>query len=234
MRSHLTKMMEWRTLEIAEMKALLPRQSDMGFELFCRGAMVLCYAHWEGAFNDCLKVVVGTLKSGDIDLSRAHPGISALFFSRDIDSFLNRRIEEDTVVEHLIAFHFLCQKSVKGEVANARAATTRSNLNWNRIEVVFSIFGFSWPKLHLKKIFIEHKLSRLRHSIAHGEAPRLTRVVALQQLDETSILLDEIAEYFHAVYSSILLPLSDQPKVNNLTVLLPAKSATESTPYTSP
>ena len=202
----------------------------MGFELFCRGALVLCYAHWEGAFNECLKEVVGTLKTRDIDLNRAHPGISALFFSRDIDSFLNRRVEEDSIVEHLIGFHFLSQKRVKGDIANARAASTRSNLNWHRIEIVFSIFGFCWPKLHLKKTFIEHKLSRLRHAIAHGEAPRLTRDIALQQLNETSLLLDEISEYFHAVYNSILLPLSNQPWGTHPTVPPNRKTVPKPTP----
>lgn len=212
MRAKLNEAIEWRLKEIAQLKSLLPNEADPQFETLCRAAMVLSYAHWEGFFNECVEVVLDAIKEDELDVSQAAPGVVALFLSSEFDSLANKKINDDNLIAFLNAQQLKSDTFVSGADACARAASSRSNLDWKRLSAVFGLFGYSWLALNDERIFIQHKLAKLRHEIAHGSAPRLRRLNALEHLDKTEDLLNEVSEYFVSIFEGVLHPL----RVNGL------------------
>ncbi len=207
MTDDLIAMLEWRQRELSQLRAILPSETDVSFETICRGAMVLTYAHWEGFFNEALQSLIESIEQSRFALERSITGISALFFSREIDSFLNRKVNEDSVLGLLGDFAHHKERIRSGREANARALSTRSNLDWERVEFVFRSLGVSWPPLYAERIFIKHKLARIRHEISHGSSPRLNRVLALEHIAKTEVLLEEVVEFFSFVEEHVFSPL---------------------------
>lgn len=158
--------------------------------------MVLCYSHWEGYFNDLTEEVFrGISESGIFELDFT-PGIRCVVLRADLDRLASSKADDDNILRFLNRH---ADKSGGESRLSLNILKSRSTLNWARLCVVFSIYGISWPPFEKDRIFIDHKLSKIRHQIAHGEAPRLTKELVLETIDKTLTLLDELVEYFAKV-----------------------------------
>ena len=194
--AQLASLGDWRRRELTRLKAILPPAENATFETLCRGMLVLCYSHWEGYFNDLTDEV---FRRASVDrLSTAHFGaeMRCLFLKSEIDRLAASRFSSDSMIKFLQAIE-LSQYGRKS--IDLQPVKSRSSLNSERLTTVAQVYGVSWIEFERKRIFIDHKLCRLRHEIAHGDAPRLTRDLALEIADKTLELLDDLVDYFNAV-----------------------------------
>ena len=206
--SRLVNVGDWRRRELAQLKSMLPSETNSTFECLCRGMLVLCYSHWEGYFNDLTEQIFGQTHAEELSRSGLGTTFQCLFMRSDIDQLIGSNLTDDGVVRFLKA-HELSQQGVKS--LNLALVKSRSSLNWDRLSAVADIYGFSWIKFQKKRIFIDHKLCRIRHQIAHGDSPRFTRGLAIEIVDETLGLLDDLAEYFSEVERRISLAVRAVP-----------------------
>ena len=198
--AHLVDIGDWRRRELTQLKAILPPADSVTFDCLCRGTMVLCYSHWEGYFNDLTEEV---FRRTDIErLSKSDLGAEMryLLLKPDIDRLASSQMSSDGVIKLLHAFE-ISQNGVKS--IHLDPVKSRSSLNWARLSIVAKVYGVSWIELERKRIFIDHKLCRIRHEIAHGSAPRLTRDLALEIVNETLELLDNLVDYFSTIQSRL-------------------------------
>ena len=198
--NHLVNVGEWRREELTRLKSILPPENDLIFECLCRGTMVLCYSHWEGYFNDLTETIFQKVDKQNLSKIDISSGFQCLFLRSEIDRLASSRFSDDSVVKFLQAHEI---SKYGADSFNLAPVTSRSSLNWERLSLIAEIYGFSWIKFERKRIFIDHKLCRIRHQIAHGNSPRLTRPLALEVVDETLILLDDLVDYFLEVVKRI-------------------------------
>lgn len=190
----------WRRKELTQLKAILPPDSNPTFECLSRGTMVLCYSHWEGYFNDLTESIFQYVETGDVSRLGFGATFQCLFLRSDIDRLRSSRFSDDSIIKFLQAYDKSKHSAKSMHLDPVRA---RSALNWERLCVVAEVYGISWIAFERKRIFIDHKLCRIRHEIAHGNSPRLTRPLALEIVDETLQLLDDLVDYFEEIQSRL-------------------------------
>ncbi len=178
----------WRRKELALLKASIPRENDKYFSVTIRGAMVLCYSHWEGFFNELTEAVAHP----NVELTNSQLAFRAVFARAAMDSLITKETKDDTIVEFLNSIES-CQHNVSFSL---KPLLARSNLNWSRLERIFKIYGVSWPFFNERRIFIEHQLCRIRHEIAHGNDPRLNREQVIDHIEKTVELIEELPKFF--------------------------------------
>ena len=196
MYAHLVEVGDWRRRELTQLKTLLLPADSLTFECLCRGAMVLCYSHWEGYFNDLTEKVFERADPRQLSRAGLGGGFQCLFLRSDIDRLASSRSSDDGVITFLQATEI---SRYGAESMNLEPVKSRSSLNWGRLCKVADVYGLSWISFERKRIFVDHKLCRIRHQIAHGDSPRLTLTLAIETVDETLALLDELVDYFSEV-----------------------------------
>lgn len=199
---------DWRRRELSQLKTMLPAEDALTFECLCRGTLVLCYSHWEGYFNDITEAIFGQVDADRLSKVDLGAAFRCLFLRPDMDRLASSGSTYDGVIQFLKAYE-ASQSGV--EFLNPEVAKSRSVLNWKRLCVVAEIYGLSWSSFEKKRIFIDHKLCRIRHQIAHGDSPRLTRRLAIEVIDETLMLLDDLVDYFSEVEKRIVDLVGNAP-----------------------
>lgn len=187
---------DWRRRELTQLKAILPSADSSIFECLCRGTLVLCYSHWEGYFNDLTEEVFQNVDTRNLPRAGLGVGFQCLFLRPDIDRLASSHCKDFNIIEFLHA-HEVSQFGCNS--IDLTVVKARSSLNWKRLCSVAEVYGYSWIAFERKRIFIDHKLCRIRHEIAHGNSPRLTQPLAVEIVDETLVLLDDLVEYFGEV-----------------------------------
>jgi hypothetical protein len=196
---------DWRRAELADLKTAIPPEADKHFRVITRGAFVLCYSHWEGYFNDLTHRVFIKIISNPENVNDFRLPLLTTLTRGALDRLLNRSMSDDSIVEYLAAL----ENCLHRPDPSPKPLLARSNLDWYRLEKIFFAYGFSWPPLNKKRIFIQHQLCRIRHEIAHGDDPRMNRELILGHVDQTRELLDELPEFFAFVCDHFCMKGSD-------------------------
>jgi len=170
------------------LRASIPKEEDIYFRVTTRGALVLCYSHWEGYFNDLTQEV----SRPDLLIGQRRLAFRSVFARSALDSLINKEVKDDTIIEFLNKIED-CESSSSFDV---KPLLARSNLDWARLEKIFSTYGVSWRCFNDQRIFIQHQLCRIRHEIAHGNDPRLKRNQVLDHIARTSDLIEELPRFF--------------------------------------
>ncbi|MEM6388114.1 MAG: MAE_28990/MAE_18760 family HEPN-like nuclease [Pseudomonadota bacterium] len=192
---------DWRRLELTRLKVIIPEESSVEFECISRGALVLCYSHWEGYFNDLTEELFSSISKHDLALRSMSPGFRCLYLRAEMSRLIGSRINDDSIIDFLNAY---CRVGGAATDPYLELVKSRSSLSWTRLKIVFDIYGLASLQLERERVFIDHRLSRIRHEIAHGNAPRLNRAMVVDQIDKTLSLLDYLVEYFYEVRKTLI------------------------------
>ncbi|MDJ0932605.1 MAE_28990/MAE_18760 family HEPN-like nuclease [Breoghania sp.] len=149
-------------------------ESPVLLEVASRSVVVLCYAEWEGFYNECVEYFIEFLKE---------------------NSLLSRVELIESVLEILDADFERFEKNF---------VKSKFNLNFSKLEINFSIIGLEIVRLKIYRNRINKDLVLWRHKIAHGDAPDLSLLDARSHVHFTSNLLLEISDIFQQKMQDLL------------------------------
>ena len=165
-----------RARELSEIKRLLGEPSDaldpMGVQ--SKALVVLCYAAWEGFYNECVDAYCEFLevrgkKVTDVGWRMLVGALSAEFeslWSRNHSQAAKRDFVEklqDRLVSDFTTFDRTTLKS-------------RSNLDWEKLDQNFQILHFDLGPFQRYRNRLNKEVVGWRHRVAHGDAPYLGSV----------------------------------------------------------
>jgi len=159
-----------------------------------KSIILLCYASWEGFYNDCVDTYFSFLKNSPRSVrdhcwnllfsvlqsdfeslrSRNHSVQARLSFVRNLSDRLEARFGE-------------CDESV---------VKARSNLNFGRLRENFEILDFDVAPFEFHRLRIDKELVGWRNAVAHGSAPNLAYFDLKDHVDFTSKMLILLADQF--------------------------------------
>jgi hypothetical protein len=192
---------EWRLEELTRCELLVPEhEADLSFSCICRGAIVLTYAHWEGYFNEATRVLFREIRNSPPAIGNLPLSAYCLVSRGEIDRLIGRNASDDSVFEFLASLQHKAHQALSFD---EKIVMSRSNLDWERLTIIFNIYGVSWTPFERERIYIQHQLAGLRHAIAHGTDPTLKRSQVKNHLQKGKLLLGEIPPFFEQVFSVI-------------------------------
>ena len=159
-----------------------------------KAAVVLCYAVWEGFYNECVTEYIAFLKETGGKVRKTDWMLLLGVISSDLESLRARNHSE------MAKFTFV--KDLKARIesgfdkVDANHVSARSNLNFDRIRLNYDILSFDLSRLQQYRIRLNKELVGWRNSVAHGGEPDLSGLDIAEHVDFTSELLIVLADAF--------------------------------------
>lgn len=186
-------LLEWRKKELGDIKASADILGSSYLGLSTRSALLLCYAHWEGAFADNTRLMLDFLRDRRVKVSDIGQGFLLGFIDRELD----RLRDKNHSPEARVAFAEYMSNIADADISSFRESVIlpRSNLNSERLGIWCRILGRSPIFLEKRRIFLDYQLVRLRYQIAHGGSPKLNIKEISHIVDETIELIDDFSSF---------------------------------------
>ena len=185
--------LEWRKKELIDVKAVSGILGETYGEFCSRVALLLAYAHWEGAFGDNTTLLCDYLRGSGKNISNINQGFLLGFLDKQLDRLRDRNHSPEARMD-LIEFLGTVRNSNFSHFDD-RVLRPRSNLNSDRLKLWCRVIGQSPIFVERRRIFLDYQLVRLRHEIAHGGAPTLRRGEIESLIDNTLSLIDDLSEF---------------------------------------
>ena len=184
-----------RIRELSEIKRIFDRSSgEDPFEVRSRALVVLCYAVWEGFYNECVGIYCRFLAAerkriADVSWSMLVGALSADFKSlqaRNHSEAAQRKFVEELKSRISSDFDQFNQSVVKA----------KSNLNFEKLRHNFGILDFEIDRLQVYRNRIDKELVGWRHRVAHGDSPGLDTMDAAQHIALVGNVMAIVADAF--------------------------------------
>jgi len=201
-------LLDWRLKELAELRALVPEEGNPNFDCLCRATIVLCYSHWEGYYNDLTEELFSLSSEAELCRSAPTAAFKAVFLKAERSQITSRLANDDMLLAFLNRYQTVEASPGPLDLSILKA---RSNLNSNRLSIISSVYGLSWLAFEAERNFIDHQLCRNRHSIAHGDSPKLKKHQVLSHVERTEKLLEQLTEYFTAIAFHLVITVETDP-----------------------
>lgn len=187
-----------RAKELAEIGRLLGRLGDADPEnIGPKGVVVLCYAVWEGFYNECISIYLefltergGAIRDGDwmLLLGVISPKLDSL---RDRNHSTEARSEFVRDLQSLIDSRFTSIDPERAEYVGYA-----SNLNYKRLKHNYEILQFDHQSLQKHRIWMDRELVAWRNGVAHGDTPDLSLLDISKHVECTRVLLLTVSGAF--------------------------------------
>lgn len=152
-----------------------------------RAAVVLCYAAWEGFYNECINSYLSFMNT----LGGKVRDINWMFLlgviGAELDSLRDRQHSDDARFEFVKRLESLVESHFDG--VDRKHLGRRSIVNFDRVRYGYSIFGLDLVPLQQYRLRLDKELVAWRNGVAHGEAPDLSRLDISRHVRFTSELL---------------------------------------------
>ena len=159
-----------------------------------KATVVLCYAVWEGFYNECVNEYFLFLKDRGGKVRRTDWMLLLGAISADLDSLRDRDHSD------LARFDFVQDLKRRVECGfdevDSMHVRARSNLNFDRIKLNYNILSFNLTPIQQYRIRLDKELVGWRNAVAHGEEPDLSGLDIEKHVDFTSNLLIVVADAF--------------------------------------
>jgi hypothetical protein len=186
----------FRVRELSEVKRIFSEERADSFGVQSKAAVVLCYAAWEGFYNECVDAYCRFLKDNNIKIVDAgwRHLIGAL--EADFNSLRDKNFSDKAKKE----FVDKLKDRVDGNFKqfDTKCVSARSNLDFSKIRNNYEILGFSAQILEKHRIRMDQELVGWRHGVAHGNAPSLDTLDLADHVDFATNLLNEVSDKFQA------------------------------------
>lgn len=185
-----------RALELSEVKRLFSANvaSTDPLGVNSKALIVLCYAAWEGFYNDCVDVYFQFLRENGHMISSVNWKLLIGVLDADFDSLRSRNHSFNAKTD------FICKIAEKMKVDFSQfersALKAQSNLNWEKLERNFKVLEFDLNRFQKSRNKIQHELVQWRHQIAHGDSPELSSFDAENHVDFVQDILVSLSDIF--------------------------------------
>lgn len=186
-----------RAKELSEIKrtfAEISRSDPLG--IASKSAIVLCYAAWEGFYNECVRNYLTFLQARKTRVSDVSWLLLTGAMTAEFQSLKDRHHSElakRSFVERLkerlnCGFDTFDQSSVMAQ----------SNLDFCKLSGNFILLGLDISPFMSSRLKIDTELVGWRHGVAHGDPPDLRALDLAAHVDFASQLLLKISDSFQS------------------------------------
>ena len=163
-----------------------------------KATIVLCYAAWEGFYNDCVEVYFQFLRDRGGRVRDTDWMLLIAAFSRDFDSLRDKHHSAHARREFIK--NLQTRLNCGFDALDQRRIGSQSNLDFACLSYNYDILRFDLSSLQKHRIRLDKELVGWRNGVAHGGAPDLSALDVFNHVDFTSELLVSIADRFqHAI-----------------------------------
>ena len=196
----------FRVRELSEVKRIFSQDRSDSFGVQSKAAVVLCYAAWEGFYNECIDTYCRFLKEYQFKLVDAgwRHLIGAL--EADFNSLRDKNYSDKAKREFVDKLQ--ARVDATFEEFDVKCVSARSNLDFSKIRNNYYILGFDVEGIERHRIRIDQELVGWRHGVAHGNSPALDDLDLADHVEFVAQLLDYLSEKFQNAIMN--LSLSEQ------------------------
>lgn len=163
-----------------------------------KSVVVLCYAAWEGFYNECVGIYLSFLEDRGVRVADASWLLLTGALSAEFNSLRDRHHSEVAKREFIERLSSRLTCEFKG--FDRSVVSARSNLDFNKLSSNFVLLAFDLAPFQTSRLRIDKELVGWRHGVAHGDSPDLKTVDVISHIDFASQLLLTVADTFqHAV-----------------------------------
>lgn len=191
-----------RARELSAAKEYFKRFGDNGYDIGAKSIVLFCYANWEAFFNFAIRKYLDCLRESDIRVIDHNWDMMLGVLENDFKSLVDRSNSRAAQIDFIRRARELID--AKFDKFVERCVLARSNLNFEKLRENFEILGISDEDFLRFRLKIDRELVGWRHSIAHGEAPDLSRV----EVDLHVALTDELMLMISDKIQELIVELS--------------------------
>lgn len=159
-----------------------------------RATVVLCYANWEGFFNECVEHFFEFCALKGILASQVSWNLLLGVFAPDFEMVFNRNNSRESQLKFLASMQGRLG-SLTTDV-NQNIVQARSNLDFAKVVENWSCLGIQPAVLNKHRNRIDKELVGWRHSVAHGDSPDLSKMDASKHVQFTSEVMLIVSDCF--------------------------------------
>lgn len=159
-----------------------------------KSVVVLCYAAWEGFYNDCVRTYLDFLQHSGMKVADASWLLLTGTFSADFQSLRDRHHS------HTAKREFVAQLKDRldggFEDFDRSVVMARSNLDFGTLSSNFILLALEITPFQVSRLRIDKELVGWRNGVAHGDPPDLREVDVTSHVNFASELLLTVAGSF--------------------------------------
>ena len=159
-----------------------------------KATIVLCYATWEGFYNDCIEIYFQFLRSRGGRVRDTDWMLLLTAVGRDFDSLRDKHHSANARREFIK--NLQTRLDCGFDELDQERIGSRSNLDFERLSYNYDILRFDISSLQKHRIRLDKELVGWRNSVAHGGAPDLSALDISNHVDFTRELLVSVADHF--------------------------------------
>ena len=188
-----------RARELSNAKESFDHLERVGQKIVAgKSLIVLSYANWEGFYNECVDCLIDYLALTGIKVkdlcwsSLTGSLISSFSRLRDRNHSLDAQKEFVDILQTKLECNFV--------EFDRKIAKAQSNLNFERLQVGFSLLGLDVSAFQRHRNRIDRELVGWRHSIAHGDTIDLSFMKADDHASFTSEMMLSVSDEFQNAF----------------------------------
>lgn len=162
--NNLSEELSWRIKELSDYKTILRQTKEDQRKSIIRGGIVLLYAHWEGFVKQASEYYFNYVKLRRIKLINLKENFVAICLRKYISDLL----ETNKITKQSESIKFIFDNLNKKAIFPSNIPFKTSNLDYENFLQYCLIIGLEYKEFELSRNFINIKLVKNRHEIAHG------------------------------------------------------------------
>lgn len=176
----------WRFHEIVSMKTEMQSMKSSNKRLLpmIRSLVMLSYSHWEGFVKHTTRYFLNYLSYLGLDQSQTHPALVASSLSYTLNN-------KGRVASNYLIHEILTNGHYKPHYQIEAMADTKSNLNYEVLEIISSNIGIDISSLSLEKVRLDEVVLGRRNKMAHGEKDSLDMAYGIEVANATLNMMSE-------------------------------------------
>jgi hypothetical protein len=178
----------WRIKELINYKSILKESNSFQMKSLLRGGIVLLYAHWEGFVKQA------TSHYYNFVLLQRHnlKDLSESFIAFSLRKYLDIIISSNKITIQTEGIKFILNNLEDRANLPSNFPFKTSNLDYKKFLEFCQILSLDITRFELKKNFIDFKLVKNRHEIAHGSFLPIDLKTFEEIFDKTIELINDV------------------------------------------
>ncbi|HDR1925724.1 TPA: hypothetical protein QB638_002137 [Pasteurella multocida] len=170
--NELVRDITWRKREFTELSFInSSKMPDFRKEIILKASINLLYSHWEGHIKYSARKYIEYIVKQELSCSALTENFQKILVGKHFSNAqynLNGNIDTQEKL-----YDFFNDTSLKFDVDKDKTIQTKSNLNYQRIEIILRQLGFPRNLFDPEKDFIDKKLIDARNAISHGDEQKI-------------------------------------------------------------
>jgi hypothetical protein len=184
-----------RAKELSEIKRVAFSTADIDpLSIVSKSVVVLCYAVWEGFYNECTTTYIDFLDHRGVKITEANWLLLAGALSAEFNSLRDRHHTD--LAKHQFIKNLKRRLLCGFDEFDRTTVMARSNLDFAKLASNFLLLNIEILPFEIQRLRIDKELVGWRHGVAHGNPPDLKALDITSHIDFSAKLLISVADSF--------------------------------------